>query len=208
MSDSKALAHDCSGTSEGGSFLFPSGLVHPLSAVPGSTMARDLVLIVLEIKLVVVRQLLSLRDPAAGNDDNLVFFVKCYNFGDTVGSTGVVGVASRAPGQSGIDHLLVVDAEHVDPPVLELVDLLAPIGHFVAYHGANVFNHHGVLLQILRSVQTQALNARPGQINVILPLGLQASILGRLGVDELLAVRRVELSGEGALVGLGHAGAV
>jgi len=37
--------------------------------------------------------LLSLRDPAAGNDDNLVFFVKCYNFGDTVGSTGVVGVA-------------------------------------------------------------------------------------------------------------------
>jgi len=57
MSDSKALAHDCSGTSEGGSFLFPSGLVHPLSAVPGSTMARDLVLIVLEIKLVVVRQL-------------------------------------------------------------------------------------------------------------------------------------------------------
>jgi len=91
---------------------------------------------------------------------------------------------------------------------LELVDLLAPIGHFVAYHGANVFNHHGVLLQILRSVQTQALNARPGQINVILPLGLQASILGRLGVDELLAVRRVELSGKGALVGLGHAGAV
>lgn len=37
--------------------LFLSGLVHPLSAIPGSTMAGDLVLIVLEIKLVVVGQL-------------------------------------------------------------------------------------------------------------------------------------------------------
>lgn len=32
-------------------------LVHPFSAIPGSAVARDLVLIVLKIKLVVVRQL-------------------------------------------------------------------------------------------------------------------------------------------------------
>lgn len=37
--------------------------------------------------------LFSLRDPAAGNDDNLVFFVKCYNFCNTVWGTGMVDVA-------------------------------------------------------------------------------------------------------------------
>ena len=37
--------------------LSPSSLVHPLSAIPGSAMARDLVLIILEVKLIVVRQL-------------------------------------------------------------------------------------------------------------------------------------------------------
>lgn len=85
---------------------------------------------------------------------------------------------------------------------LELVDLLTAIGHFVAYDSANVLDDHGVLLQILSSVQTQALNAGSCQIHVILPLRLQAPILRRLGVDKLLAVWCVELSGEGALVGL------
>lgn len=91
---------------------------------------------------------------------------------------------------------------------LRLVDLLAAIGHLVAYDGADVLDDHGVLLQVFGSIQTQALDARSGQVHVVLPLGLQASILGRLGVDKLLAVRRVELSGEGALVGLRHAGAI
>lgn len=49
---------ECSGTSERGIFHFSLfWLVHPLSAIPGSAVARDLVLIVLEIKLVVVGQL-------------------------------------------------------------------------------------------------------------------------------------------------------
>lgn len=30
--------------------------------------------------------LFSLWDPAAGNDDDLVFLVECYDLGDTVGS--------------------------------------------------------------------------------------------------------------------------
>ena len=39
--------------------------------------------------------LFSLGDPAAGNDDDLVFFVKCYNFGNAVGGTGMVDVAGK-----------------------------------------------------------------------------------------------------------------
>lgn len=99
---------------------------------------------------------------------------------------------------------------HYRPQIgyLRLVDLLAAIGHLVAYDGADVLDDHGVLLQVLGSIQPQALDAGSGQVHVVLPLGLQASILGRLGVDKLLAVGRVELSGEGALVGLRHAGAV
>lgn len=65
-----------------------------------------------------------------------------------------------------------------------------------------------MLLQVFSSIETQALDAGTGQVHVVLPFSLQASILGRLGVDKLLAVGRVELSGEGALVGLGHTGAV
>lgn len=44
---------ECSGTSERA--ILRS--VHPLSAIPGAAVARDLVLIVLEVKLVVVGQL-------------------------------------------------------------------------------------------------------------------------------------------------------
>lgn len=85
---------------------------------------------------------------------------------------------------------------------LGLVDLLTPIGHLVAYDSTNVLYDHGVLLQILSCVQTQALDAGSCQINIVLPLSLQAPILGRLGVDKLLAVWCVQLSSEGALVGL------
>lgn len=91
---------------------------------------------------------------------------------------------------------------------LQLVDLLTAIGHLVAYDSTDVLNDHSVLLQILCSVQTQALNARSSQIHIVLPLCLQPPILGGLGVDKLLAVWCVQLSSEGALVGFGHAGAV
>lgn len=39
--------------------------------------------------------LFSLGDPAAGNYDNLVFFVKRYNLCNTVGGTGMVDVAAE-----------------------------------------------------------------------------------------------------------------
>lgn len=85
---------------------------------------------------------------------------------------------------------------------LQFVDLLSPIGHLVAYDGADVLYDHRMLLQILGRVQPQALDAGASQIHVVLPLGLQTAVLGGLGVNKLLAVRCVELSGEGALVGL------
>lgn len=91
---------------------------------------------------------------------------------------------------------------------LRLVDLLPAVGHLVADDGADVLDDHGVLLQVLGGVEAQALDARARQVHVVLPLGLEAAVLGGLGVDKLLAVGRVELPGEGALVGLGHAGAV
>lgn len=52
------------------------------------------------------------------------------------------------------------------------------------------------------------LNPRPGQVHVRLPLGFHLAVLGRLGVDKLLAVGRVQLPGDCALEGLGRAGAV
>lgn len=87
--------------------------------------------------------LFSLWDPAAGNDDDLVFLVERYDLSDAVGSARVVHVAGKresgrlgrrrepagiggrrhspswATGQRCVNHLLVVDAEHVDPSVLE-----------------------------------------------------------------------------------------
>lgn len=41
----------------------------------------------------IVLYLFSFGDSAAGNDDNLVFFVKRYNLGNTVGGTGMVDIA-------------------------------------------------------------------------------------------------------------------
>lgn len=52
------------------------------------------------------------------------------------------------------------------------------------------------------------LDPGPGQVHVGLPLGLHLPVLRRLRVDELLAVRGVQLPGDGALKGLRGAGAV
>lgn len=87
--------------------------------------------------------------PPTGNDDNLVFLVKCYDLSNAVGGAGVVDVAGKdrkrhveflkknlrnnkssvteeanrhlpswATGQSCINHLLIVDPEHVDAAIL------------------------------------------------------------------------------------------
>lgn len=42
-----------------------------------------------------VLHLFALGDPATGDDDDLVLFVKCDNLCNTVGGTGVVDIAGR-----------------------------------------------------------------------------------------------------------------
>lgn len=84
-------------------------------------MAGDLVLIILEVKLVIIRQLeqiergeykglywgtalralpnekrptylFTLRDPATRNDDDLVLFIECHHFRHTVGCTRMIDI--------------------------------------------------------------------------------------------------------------------
>lgn len=52
-----------------------SPLVHPLSAIPGSTMARDLVLIILEVKLIVICQL-KIHHSEGGKKKQTKNFIK------------------------------------------------------------------------------------------------------------------------------------
>lgn len=47
------------------------------------------------IKFILAMHLFSPGDPAAGNDDDLVFFVKCYNLSDAVGGTGMVDISRK-----------------------------------------------------------------------------------------------------------------
>lgn len=120
----------------------------------------------------------------------------------------MVDVPRRPSGERGVDDVVVVHAEHVHASVLRLVELLLPVGDLVPDDGPDVLDHHGVLLDVPRSVEAQPLNPRPGQVHVRLPLGFHLAVLGRLGVDKLLAVGRVQLPGDCALEGLGRAGAV
>lgn len=52
------------------------------------------------------------------------------------------------------------------------------------------------------------LNTRASQVHVGLPLGFHFAVLRGLGMDELFAVRRVQLPRDCALKGLRRAGAV
>lgn len=52
------------------------------------------------------------------------------------------------------------------------------------------------------------LNARASQVHVGFPLGFHLAVLGGLGMDELFAVRRVQLPRDCALKGLRCAGAI
>lgn len=47
-------------------------------------------------------------DPAAGNDDNLVFFVKCYNLCNAVGSTGMVDIAGNEGGKKSVKNHIIL----------------------------------------------------------------------------------------------------
>ena len=63
--------------------------------------------------------LLSFGDATAGDDDDLALLLKVHHFSHAVGTAGVVDVTGRATRHGGVDHRVVVDAEHVHTTVLE-----------------------------------------------------------------------------------------
>lgn len=65
-----------------------------------------------------------------------------------------------------------------------------------------------MFLKVFSCVQTKSLNARAGQVHVVLPLGLQSTVLRRLGMNKLLAVGRVDLPSKCALIGFRHTCAI
>lgn len=93
--------------------------VHPLAAVHGAAVARDLVLVVLEVELVVVAELLPFLDPAAGADDDFVSSLEGHHFGHTVRRTRMVDVSRGASRERGVNHVVAVHAEHVHAAVLK-----------------------------------------------------------------------------------------
>ena len=99
--------------------------INPLSTILGPTQARDLVA-VLKVKLVIITQFFSPTDPPVGKYDN-VPISELNGFGDAVWFTAVVDVAGYASRHRGVDHSIVVKAEHVDPSVLTLVSLLPQV---------------------------------------------------------------------------------
>lgn len=99
--------------------------VHPFATVDGSTVTRDLMLVVLQVKLVVIGQLgqrgtgegsvcerraerrgrstylLSSLDAPAGADDDLVLLLHRHHLRDAVGRTRVVDVPANHRHRSG-----------------------------------------------------------------------------------------------------------
>ena len=63
--------------------------------------------------------LLSFGDATAGDDDDLTLLLKVHHFSHAVGTAGVVDVTGRAARHGGVDHRVVVNAEHVHTTVLE-----------------------------------------------------------------------------------------
>lgn len=107
----------------------------------------------------------------------------------------MVDVACSITADGGITNGVVIDTEHVDASVCSVVVLLPEVGRLISDQGADVFNHHGVLLNFSGSKHAQTLDVRFSQVHVLLPVCLQLLVLGRLCVDKEFVV-------EGAIVSL------
>ena len=78
------------------------------------------------IHLIIITQFLSPTDPPVGEYDDVP--VGEFNgLRDAVGFTAVVDVAGHATRHGGVDHSVVVEAEHVDASVLALVSLFPQV---------------------------------------------------------------------------------
>merc|ERR1719245_41177 len=166
---------------------FNNKLIHPFSTVLGSTSAWNLV-IILEIKLVIIRELLSSVYPPGSKDDD-VSVRQLYSLGHTVGVAAVVDVPRHAPRHGGVHHPLIIQPEHVDAAVLVLVVLLPDVSQVGPDHLADVLDDHLTLLQVPGGVQPQSLDLGPGQHNILSPLLLHLPVLRRLALNKVLAVR-------------------
>ena len=76
--------------------------------------------------LVIITQFFSPTDPPVGKYDD-VPIGELNGFCDAVWFTAVVDVTGDASRHRGVDHSIVVKAEHVDPSVLTLVSLLPQV---------------------------------------------------------------------------------
>ena len=76
--------------------------------------------------LVIITQFFSPTDPPVGKNDD-VPIGELNGFCDAVWFTAVVDVAGDASSHRGVDHSIVVEAEHVDPSVLTLVSLFSQV---------------------------------------------------------------------------------
>ena len=69
--------------------------------------------------------LLPFGDTATGYDDDLALTLKVNDVSRAVWAAGVIDVTGRAPGHGGVDDGVIVDAEHVHPPILPNSDIAA-----------------------------------------------------------------------------------
>lgn len=81
-----------------------------------------------------VLHLFSLGDPAAGNDDNLVFFVKRYNLCNTVRGTGMVDVAGKEKKKSQFKKKQQVLDSRAYNEATNNKSTLTELGHLLEWH--------------------------------------------------------------------------
>lgn len=89
------------------------------TAALGATVAGQLVAGILNGELVVIGELLTTKDAAQGEDDNVLLAFHVNDSRETVGLTGVVDESGGITMHRGIHHIKVIHAEHVAPNALQ-----------------------------------------------------------------------------------------